>query len=563
VTDTLVGVCPAAERARRARLFDALEEAFPVRFEGRGPDCLSDLDGLVTFGPGGPGGPAEGVWASRPHLQLVADEARDAGEPVPIELARTPLLPSMLAGQTISETGDPVPVPVPEPGAVILATRAGAPVWSARTATGGGTMHIGALAPLELGAQEALRDRLATGRFLALLPMVRFLQELTSEEAYTPPPPRACFVLDDPNLHAPSYGYVDFRALARHATAHDYHVSMAMIPIDGWFAHPAMVRLFRESAATLSISMHGNDHIGGELERARSESDARALLAQALRRVARFERHHDVSVCRVMAPPHGLCSEQTARQMVPLGFEALSVSRPYPWHARRPMRWTARPPGTSPLAGWFPTDVVAGGLPILLRLAFTPTPDDLPLRAFLGQPLILCGHHEDLAGGMDILGRMAEQINALGDVQWTSMTSIARSSFCTRREGSTLHVRPFVRRIRLDVPSGIDRIVVEVPASGRDGEGERVVCPDGRGSVEIALAGPGAIDPASIRASTRRPDAFVRRLVTEGRDRLLPLMDHSGTRQKEKKKPLRRSVVGRRVRSESEAPGPEDTARPD
>jgi hypothetical protein len=548
VSAKLVGVYPGKARASRARLFNALEEAFPVRFEARELDGLHDVDGIVTVGVAI--GDDDRLSGAGPRLHALADESRDTRKSVPIELTATSLLPSLLAGQTISETSEPQPIALPGPDSEVLATCAGAPVWLASPGPRG-TTHTAALAPLDLRPEEALVDRRASGRFLALLPIVRYLQELTNDEAYAPPPLRACFVLDDPNLHAPSYGFVDFRALGRDAEAHRYHVSMAMIPIDGWFAHGATVRVFQERTESLSISMHGNNHIGGELERAGPEADTRAMLAQAMRRVAGFEHRHDVRVCRVMAPPHGLCSEQTARQMVPLGFEGLSVSRPYPWYARRPMPWSARPPGESPLAGWRPADIVAGGIPVLLRLGLSPRPDGLALRAFLGQPLIICGHHDDLAGGTDGLAAVADEVNRLGDVRWTSLTSIARSNYSTRVDGATLRVRLFSRKVRVNVPSGIERIVVEVPVPPTAAALERVVCggssgsldfgsssavsepltAEGSGPAEIALVRADAVDPGSIRPPAWRPHPVIRRLVTEGRDRLAPAVRRSALSQ--------------------------------
>jgi len=38
------------------------------------------------------------------------------------------------------------------------------------------------------------------------------------------PPLRACFVIDDPNLHWPSYGHLDYRRMAEHARRGGYHV---------------------------------------------------------------------------------------------------------------------------------------------------------------------------------------------------------------------------------------------------------------------------------------------------------------------------------------------------
>ena len=68
------------------------------------------------------------------------------------------------------------------------------------------------------------------------------------------------------------------------------------------------------------------------------------------------------------------------------------------------------------------------------------------MRAFLDHPVVLYGHHEDLAGGLEPLARAAEAVNRLGDVHWMSMGDIAphqlrsaherrRASSCARSRG--------------------------------------------------------------------------------------------------------------------------------
>src|SRR5437588_776228 len=87
--------------------------------------------------------------------------------------------------------------------------------------------------------------------FVALLALVHFLREVSAEHRWTPPPLRASFIVDDPNLHWPSYGFLRYRELVAHADAHGYHVALATVPLDGWFAHPAAARLLRERADRL------------------------------------------------------------------------------------------------------------------------------------------------------------------------------------------------------------------------------------------------------------------------------------------------------------------------
>jgi hypothetical protein len=104
--------------------------------------------------------------------------------------------------------------------------------------------------------------------------------------------------------------------------------------------------------------------------------------------------------------------------------------------------WLARPREAGPLAAWGPVDLVAGGLPVLLRGQFDHPREDLVLRAFLGQPLILYGHHDLLAHGPDTLAEAAAQIERLGQVRWCSLAAIARANAAiglanTARQGAS------------------------------------------------------------------------------------------------------------------------------
>ena len=119
-----------------------------------------------------------------------------------------------------------------------------------------------------------------------------------------------------------------------------------------------------------------------------------------------------------------------ARALVTCGFQALCTTRPYPWAVTSPsLPWLTRPSDAGPLAAWGPVDVVAGGLTVLLRadLALHPR-EDLVLRAFLGQPLILYGHHELLRDGPEALTDAAAAIDRLGEVHWCSLSEIAHAS---------------------------------------------------------------------------------------------------------------------------------------
>jgi hypothetical protein len=432
-----VGIVPASEHRARARLWAALEEAYAVRFEGwdaGGAEGSSyELDAAVVLGEGD-GAVADLPSLTLPSLMLHTDET-PGGTARPLALASEAALARALRGAQLSDayTGahgtDAGAGALGTMGAAetVLATLDGVPVWVCERAAGV-QRHRAACAPTELYPHEALRERLRPGRCLALLALAHFLAQLTASLRQPARPPlRAAFLIDDPNLHLPRYGHIDYAQLLCSAHEHGYHVAVAMVPLDARLAHPRAVRIFREGAAHLSLCIHGNDHDGAELGRIHGERQAVAVVAQALRRSAAFERRTGLAVDRVMVPPHERLSEPVARALYACGYQAFTATRPYPWLADTLERsWLEHPPETGPLVGWNPFDVVAGSLPVLLRADFLHHPrEDLVLRAFLGQPLILYGHHDLLADGPDALARAAAEINRLGEVHWSALGAMA------------------------------------------------------------------------------------------------------------------------------------------
>jgi hypothetical protein len=529
-----LGVFPDAEHSRLEKLLAALEEAFPVRFEGRRDGQLRALDAVLEIG-----GRAQGEVAAAvgiPALSLLIAEPAARGAVVDNALAHDSRLDNRLRGAVLPDAHlggvlDSAATLDPSAQSVVLASCRGRPAWIRA-----GRHQIALLAPAELGAEEALRERLCDGRSAALLPLVHFLRELTTPIRWQPPAPRASLLFDDPNLHWPSYGFVKLDALGRHAQEHGYHAAMATVPLDGWFGHPAAVRAMVASQGALSLVVHGNDHFGGELGRLETEAEALALAAQARRRVEAFGHRTGVTVDRVMVPPHEECSRAVPGSLRRCGFEAVTMTRPFPWLAPPPRSWLSRPEGVGPLVGWRPVDVAAG-LPVLLRHPFVGRSlPELVLRSFLDQPLILYGHQADLQGGLEVLERAVADVNRIGSPHWCSLGEICSSSYESRRDDSRLAVRPLSGRVRVDIPAGIEHLIIEPAAAGLGLPAEHLIV-DGQprplgepldatpgARVEVALQAGDELDIASVEAPRRQPLALPRRVLSEGRDRLLPLL---------------------------------------
>jgi hypothetical protein len=524
VTLDVIGVAPAGTVARHARIFGALQQEWPVRFVDAGAGETTGLAARIDVGlPAG--GPAA---ADLPTLSLAAPAA--GYEPVAAQVALRAVDPvdRALQGQVVREE-QLLPGEPPGPSAVVLATADERPVWT-WSAGGGGTWAASAALP-DLGVDGMLRAHLRDGSFLGATALIHFLRAVAGDRAWVLPPPRATFVFDDPNLHASSYGYIRYPELAAEAREHGYHAVMATVPLDGWYLNRRATRIFREHADHLSLTIHGNNHLTRELGQPMPDTARAGLVAQALARVESMERRSGLHVSRVMVPPHGSLAEGMAEALRRSPIEAACLTRAYAWRKT--------PPPDRPLTGCHPADV-AQGLPVISRLLLTLPRVDLAFRIFLGQPAVVYGHHDDLAGGLGLLAQAAEAVGRCGPVRWGSLTELARQNYAYATAGSEQRVRPFSRRIELRVPEGVRTVRVDAAADGWRGDelvvwntaagvtttplgGQVAVAPGER--VELRITAPGAADRAPGTLLRLGAHGRARRVLTESRDRLTPLRE--------------------------------------
>jgi hypothetical protein len=447
-------------------------------------------------------------------------------------LSSSPHLPQCFRGRALPDKAiERVCHLEAEAGDEVLARKGDDILWLHRK-KGASVVDLVAMAPPNMADGDSLFQHFQTDNWARLLPILHFLQKLSG---WQPPPIRVCFMLDDPNLHWPRYGHVDFRELALNAEKHNYHAAFATIPLDGWFVHRGTVDIFQKNKSRLSLLCHGNNHTLKELAGNYSDAERQALLAQALRRIESIEHRSGVDVSRVMAAPHGACSEVMMGDMVRLGFEAACISH---WSLKShngDREWIES-------IGLEMAKVVAG-LPVIPRFKISSDcQTNIVLAAFLNQPVIPVGHHGDVAGGLNLLEELAAFINSIGDVQWMDMKSISRSNFYMRREGQTLHVRMYSRLIRLRVPEDVTQLSIERPwLKGAEGEGLSwgedkmpahtnngykgepiTVKPAAEMYVSSICSNP--VDPYKTPAYRIHPWVLARRILCEGRDRFKPMI---------------------------------------
>lgn len=534
-----VGVVPAIELRRRPALFGALRAAFPVRFEARDRlDDLAGLDGQLVFGRQGPSEPVKSARTADecPRLVVAAHASRASTHGAQVEFADDADIARPLRGRRLTELLLSTAASARPCGRDrVLAVSGATALWWA--CAGAAWSQSSACTLDELRDGETLRERLSVGRFMALVPLIHFLRRVTAVLACEQQPLRASFVIDDPNLHWPSYGYLDYAEMVAHADEHGYHVGLAMVPLDGWLCNRRAASLIERNPAAVSLLMHGNDHLARELGALQNDRRAEAVLAQALRRTRAFERRSGLEVQRVMVPPHEACSAKALKAMARLGFDAACIGRPRPWGEHDP------PPPSRSLMRWGPADMVDGVLPVLPRYLIDRPREELVLRALLGQPLILFGHHWDFADGLELLAEAAGFIDGLGDVRWDSVAQIARRGYHRRRDGESLHVQTHARRVTVEVPEGVQAVHV-VAAEGwgtgpaqllaRQGGCANVLQPDRDGVFAALEVVPGSclelellplrvVDPAAVPPARAAAWPIGRRALVELRDRMRPL----------------------------------------
>jgi hypothetical protein len=526
----LIGVRSAVENLAKPEALSILQQLLPVEFNFSGQprteiagEIRMDVDAGVV-----PNGAASVSTLSLPQGER--GSAQEEGFQIAVRFSDEPEVPFPFRGRSLRTNVGSKPRPLSlRADERELANDGQGPVWAC-SERNGAKQYRSAFPIPAIPADGNLRSVLKGERFLEMLPVLHWLREISAASDFEGPPLRACFMFDDPNLHWPRYGHVDFEQMAKQAAKEQYHVSFATIPLDTWFTHRATARLFANHPHQLSLLIHGNNHIDREMGRDYTPSAGAALMRQAMERMKRFEQRTGLPVCRVMVAPGGVCSEAMIAALPGQGFEASCLSHGSLRAHNKQKAWTKK-------LGLLPSEAIRG-CPVLPRWALSSDmTNTILLATYLKQAIILRGHQQDVKAGLEVLDDAARFINSLGPAQWGNMTTLARQNYQWRMDGGTYRLNPLGRKLSLQLPEGAAELAIENPADA-SWENWQIVLPDGvqlqaRAGEKIALParrskGPvlaeSAVTPV---ARTESPGtallafAVLRRILTEGRDRFL------------------------------------------
>jgi hypothetical protein len=517
-------------------LLRSLSELYPVEFRNvergqhDGLNALLVLDGNQEVGIG--------AAAARVPTLIVMRRANTSNAVVgrEVRFGSSGALEACLRGQVMVDPDEsPCWQLLAEAGDEVLAAKAGKPIWLRRVTAGGACQLVGIPIPV-FREGEFLFEHLNGKRFLGLLPIMHFLRQVVKGGDWQAAAPRACFLFDDPSLYWHSYGFLDFRLLAAHSAKHGYCAAVATIPIDTWWVSSEAAALFRSCHPRLSLLIHGNNHTYRELASKNGSTQLLELAAEGRRRIERMERRHQLQVQPIMEAPHGVNADGLFEHLLALGYEAaLGTSESL-------VRYNPKTAWPSTL-GMDQAAMLGGGLPVIPRIRMSAYwKNDILLAAFLRQPIVIAGHHQDAAGDFELLAEIARVVRGLEGVSWASPQEIVQSNFKELRRREVLNLKLYSRRVQLRVPEGVEEIFVHRPWARSDGRGERLMIENaGRrlfdalanqvagpirvaqlDELEICSPAPKSVDYRAVRPPRRQCWPVVRKTLMEARDRSAP-----------------------------------------
>ena len=184
------------------------------------------------------------------------------------------------------------------------------------------------------------------------------------------------------------------------------------------------------------------------------------------------------------------------------------------------------------------------GFPVFHRIGLSET--DARLSAFLGHPVIVTLHHQDCVSNFARLESMANTVNSIDTVRWTSIEEISKTNFVSKMQNKTLRIWPYSRHLAVALSAEITEVeVCPSPYCGgftidlhnhrRDGTETVVDNVPARhkisnNTLEIYFPSSNSVDYRQVASRSAGLWSVVRRILTEARDRTQPILSLASAR---------------------------------
>jgi len=339
----------------------------------------------------------------------------------------------------------------------------------------GGSVFVDAGTQTQSLADVTLRDVYYDSyRFSGLAPLMMTMRYVFGDEVWHQTRNYANLTIDDPALTEP-WESISYKALLKELTVHNYHVTIAMPPVNGDKTQPAVAALFRANPDRLSVVQHGNnadgyefykytvtedDEYNGQKLPARPLVDQEADIVEGLTRMARHRAQTGVIDDRIMIFPWNIAPEQTLVLLKKYNYLATVNAWDTPLDASHPPSWDH---------GMYQTSMDYGSFPAFSRRCFSKLEEFKPqlqyylFDLFIDRPTLFCTHAyegNDLASyGMGAFNATADQISAVwGGVEWRSLGDIVRHLYLEKvNDDGTIEIKFYSNQVTITNESAEER----------------------------------------------------------------------------------------------------------
>jgi hypothetical protein len=259
----------------------------------------------------------------------------------------------------------------------------------------------------------------------------------------------ACLIVDDPPLR-PHYGFLNYARLLREMQRHGFFTEIAFIP---WYyrrSNPDTVRLLSANGEFFALCIHGCNHLDNEFG-GTTYDELSALSITALWRMEQHARITGLPYDPVMVFPQGRFSAEAMNALRDSGYLAAFNST---------LQATDR--GSVPaVESRHAATMMYGDFPLFLRRYPTDRSGVLEDVA-CGRPVLVYGHHDVFRDGYKPMTDFVDWVNGLGNVKWTSLSTIVEHYLGTKAPCFAPSVAPSRLPLRLTARAAARRLMCEV-----------------------------------------------------------------------------------------------------